>query len=411
MSIDKNNNSSEKLIMVVAGSYWQIPIVKKIKQLGYKSLVVNLYQDSPAFEFADYSEVVDILDKNKCLDIAKEYQIDAILSEECDIAMPTVAYIAEQLHLPSLGSKCAALYTNKALMRDFGKINNLSYPEYTICHSINDAERFFDNLNHPLIIKPLDSNSSRGVFKIDRKEELLIKFEESLSYSKVEKAVLAERYIEGTEFTIDGLKYGDRHITLAISEKKHYKHNMNIANELFFSHYNENYDYENLKVVNNRFVELSNLPDGCLTHAEYKYEDGKFYLIEIGARGGGNLISSDIVPLLSGVDNYEYLINASLGISNNKIIINESLKDRCAVLFFFNTPDDGGYVKEVKGLDLLENSKNVIAYKLNFKIGDKIEKPINDAARIGFYIAYADSKQELIDFMNQINCCFKILCK
>lgn len=409
MNID--NNSRVKLIMVVGGSYWQIPIVKKIRQMGYQSLVVNLYKDSPAFEFADYSEIADILDKNKCLTIARKYNIDAVLSDQTDIAMPTIAYIAEQLHLPSLGSNSAALYTNKVLMRDFSKTNNLSYPEYAKCYSSKDAECFFDELNHPMIIKPLDSNSSRGVFKIGSREELYNKFEESMSYSKVEKAILAERYINGTEFTVDGLKCGEKHFSLAISEKKHYAHNTNIAYELFFSNYNESVDYDELRIENNRFVELSDLPDGCLTHAEYKYEDGKFYLIEIGARGCGNLVSSDVVPLMSGVDNYKYLINASLGISNNRVIKNESLKDLCSVLFFFNTPGNGGFVKEVEGLNFLENSRNVIAFQLNFKVGDKIEKPLNDAARIGFYIAKADSKHELIDIMNQISTCFKILYK
>ena len=66
-------------------------------------------------------------------------------------------------------------------------------------------------------------------------------------------------------------------------------------------------------------------------------------------------------------------------------------------------------MKEIKGLEFLENTINVITYKLNFKIGDNIEKPSNDASRIGFYIAYADTKQELIDIMNQIDVCFKIL--
>ena len=87
------------------------------------------------------------------------------------------AYIAEQLHLPSLGSKCASLYTNKVLMRNFSKKYKLPYPEYKMCYTLNDAVRFFNSINNTITIKPLDSNSSRGVFKNDRKAELLKKFE------------------------------------------------------------------------------------------------------------------------------------------------------------------------------------------------------------------------------------------
>ena len=266
---------------------------------------------------------------------------------------------------------------------------------------------FSKKIKMPYIIKPLDANSSRGVFKISN-NELEKKFEQSIAFSRAEKAVIAERYINGTEFTIDGIKCGDRHITLAISEKKHYEHNLNIAYELFFSSFNENFDYEKLKTENDKFIKLSNLSDGCLTHAEYKYENGEFYLIEIGARGGGNLVASHIVPLMSGVDNYEYLINRSLGLRNKKIEVNKDLQKRCAVLCFFDTPGNGGIVKEVKGLDFFETSKNILAYKLNFNKGNKIENPVNDATRIGFYIAYADSQNELIDIQKKIKSNFQI---
>ena len=409
MGVKEENCQVDKLIMVVAGSYWQIPIIEKIKQMGYRTLVVNLHEDSPAFEFADYYEVADIMNIGKCLEIALKYKVDAVLSEQTDIAVPTVAYIAEKLGKPSIGKRCANLYSNKALMRDFGKKNNLVYPDFAICYSQSDLKEFSKRLKRPYIIKPLDSNSSRGVFIIENDTELKSKFESSVTYSRAEKAVIAEQYINGTEFTVDGIKNGEKHITLAISEKKHYQHNNNIAYELFFSNYNESYSYNTLKSENDKFIELSNLPDGCLTHAEYKYEDNKFYLIEIGARGGGNLVASDIVPIMSGVDNYKYLVNASLGITNEEVSANEELKDRCSVLYFFDTPGDGGVVKEIKGLDLLKNSKNITKFKLNFKVGDRINKPVNDAARVGFYIAYAESKQELLNIQKQIELVFEII--
>ena len=63
-----------------------------------------------------------------------------------------------------------------------------------------------------------------------------------------------------------------------------------------FSHTNKKYDYEKLARLNSDMVETMGLPFG-ITHAEYKYYNGEFYLIEIAARGGGTRISSDIVPI------------------------------------------------------------------------------------------------------------------
>lgn len=399
----------DKLIMVLAGSLWQIPLVKKVRSMGFKSLVLNLYEDSPAFAYADYHEVVDILDKEACLEIGKKFNVSAVLSDQSDIVMPTIAYVADNLKLYSLGSQCAALFTNKFLMREFSSLHKFPVPEFKVCRKFEEAEAFFVRLNNAIIIKPLDSNSSRGVFKITSREQLRENFDSSLSFSRVEKAVIAERYIEGVEFTLDGLKVGQKHITLAVSEKKHYLHNENIAYQLFFSHSNETFDYDILRSVNDKFVELSGLPDGCLTHAEYKFQDGHFYLIEIAARGGGNLISSDIVPIMSGVDNYTYLINSGLGIPNtNEIKIKDEFKDRCAVLFFFDAPFKGGIVKEIEGVNIINTLPNIIDFKLNFKVGDKIEKAQNDSNRIGYYIAFADSQDDLKYTMDTISKNFRI---
>ena len=391
-----------KKIMVLAGSQWQIPITKKITEMGHLPYVVNLYPDSPAFKYAYKTGVMDILNKKDCLEFASENNIDAVLSEECDIAMPMVAYIAEELSLSALSTDMAALYTNKFMMREFCREHNIAYPEYRKCKTIEEAKEFFKIVNKKIIIKPLDANSSRGVFTINSEAELELYFPEAMFFSKVEKCVLAERYIEGTEFTIDGVKTPEKHYTMAISKKKHYEHNPNVACELYFSHYNNNFDYEKLKQINDKFVNESGLNFG-LTHAEYKYEDGVFYMIEIAARGGGNLISADIVPVMSGIDNYKYLIDCSLGnIQNKDFSVDEKYKSRCAVLHFFDVPGNGGVVDLVKGTDFLNNNPNVLKWALNFKVGDHIEKAADDSKRAGYYIAYAESKQELDELMARI---------
>lgn len=399
---------SQEKIMVLAGSLWQIPLIKKIKEKGYQVLNVNPYENSPAFEYADDYKLLDILDKELCLKYAKDENVSAVMSEQCDIANPSVAYISEKMGLISMGSDYAELYTNKQRMREFCQKHGLNCPEFKICYTLQEAIDFHKNLGKKMIIKPLDSNSSRGVFNIDSEEELCEHFDEALSFSRIEKAVLCERYISGKEFTIDGIKTANGHISLAISEKYHYEHNPNIACTLFFSHENPDYDYSLLREENDKYVNLTGLPFG-LTHAEYKYEDGKFYLIEIGARGGGNLIGSDIVPLMSGVDNYSYLIEKTLGHSvNESYSIDEKLWDRCAVLHFFDVPEREGRVKTIKGLKFLESNRNIIKYNLNFKVGDVIKKAENDSARIGYYIAYADSREDLLALMKEIDGAFGI---
>ncbi len=331
------------------------------------------------------------------------------MSDECDIAMNMVAELGKTFNVPTMDEETAALYTDKFLMREFSKKHGLKYPEYKFCKTVEDAIALQKEINKPIIIKPLDSNASHGVFKCSNEEEIREHFAESMSFSRVEKSVLAERFIVGTEFTIDGVKTPHAHYTMAISEKKHFAHNESIANELLFSHYNPNFDYDKLRATNDAFVMKSNLQFG-FTHAEYKFEDGEFYLIEIAARGGGNMISSCITQYLTGYDTYRYLVEcATDNVHDEDFSLRPEYKERAAVLKFFETPGGGGKVREIKGLDYLDNEPDIKHYRLNFKIGDTIENALNDSVRIGFYIVCSENMQKLRWVVNNIEEKFRIL--
>ena len=399
---------SQKTILVLPGSNWQIELVKKVRQMGHKVLVVNPYENSPCFPYADGYLQSDIFDFEKVVAYCRENEVEAIVSDECDIAMPLVARLGEELELPTLDSESARLFTDKFQMREFCREHGLKYPKYRLCKNAEEAIDLLHEISAPIIIKPLDSNSSRGVFKVKCENEILECFEEALAFSRSKKCVLAERYIEGTEFTIDGVKTPTTHYTLAISEKKHFEHNVNIASELLFSHYNDRFDYDELRKINDAFVMNSTLRYG-FTHAEYKCENGEYYLIEIAARGGGNMISSIITQFMSGHDTYHYLIEGALGnISEVDFSIPEEYKDRVAVLKFFETPKGGGLVKKIHGLDVLDGESDIVKYMFNFAIGDTIENAVSDAARIGFYIVCSDSMEKLQTVIDKVENSFRI---
>ena len=389
-------------VLVIPGSASQIPLIKKLKKDDYEVVCVNPDTEALGIQLADYRVEGDILDKDNCARVGKCYGVKAVVSDECDIAMPVVAYLGEKLGLSTLTGKDAELYTDKTKMRSFCQENGFACPEFQACHTVEEAVHFWRAHGFKkMIIKPIDSNSSRGVFTVCSEEELKSKFSESMSFSRKEKIVLCERYIEGVEFTVDGIMTGNKHYSLAISEKKHYQYNPNIACELFFSYKNPIFDYDQLRKINDVYVEKTQLKFG-FTHAEYKYENGIYYLIEIGARGGGNFISSHIVPLLTEFDNYEYLIKRSLGKEYRLENINFwPDKERCAVLKFFDV-DEEGYVKEIDNLDLLLNNPKVILYEFRFKKGDYISKAENDSKRVGFYIAWEENDEKLRKLMQVI---------
>ena len=391
-----------KNILVLPGTLWQVPLISKIQEMGHRALVVNPAPNAPGMQMADIPLVSDIFDRERIVSFGRRHRVDAVVSDECDIAMNMVAELGKIFQVQTVSTDVAALFTDKFLMREFSREHDMKFPEYKLCRTPEDALALLREIGCPIIIKPLDSNASHGVFRCDSAESVYEHFNESLSFSRVEKAILAERYIVGPEFTVDGIKTPNNHYTLAISEKKHFAHNGSIANELLFSHTHSCFDYEKLKSVNDTFVLNSGLQYG-LTHAEYKYENGEFYLIEIGARGGGNMISSCITQYMTGHDTYQYLVESALGnIHDQDFSIAPEYRERVAVLKFFETPVDGGRVKDIQGVDFLGSEPDIKRFRFNFKIGDIISNAANDSARIGFYIACSEELEKLKEVMSKV---------
>jgi hypothetical protein len=336
-------------------------------------------------------------------ELAKEYNPIAVMSDECDIATPTVAWVSEKLGKPSIGMELADLYTDKYKMRVFAKENGFATPVFYKCYSLEETVDNYNAFGKKMIMKPLDGNSSRGVFSIENEMEVKKYFEKSLQYSKREKCVLLEEYIEGEEFSVDGIMTNTGYYSMALAKKKHYSNNENLDQELIFKYKDETYDYDELRDINRRYVEKTGLEFG-LTHAEYKYHAGQFYLIEIGARGGGNLISGVINPNLTGIESQELLIDWSIGNLNNQNEIHyvHGFENKCAVLSFFDVGDKNGIVKKIVGLDYLENNEKIKSFYLDYSEGDVVKAVEDGGNRFGYYIACCDSLESLNALRNEI---------
>ena len=389
-------------IMVLPGTIWQVPLMNKIKSMGHELYLANPVKNKGVYEIADHFLETDIFAYDTIISYCKSEGIDIVMSEECDVATDAVARYNKALGANCISEEIANLFTNKFRMREFCKEHGFNPIPHCRCRTQFEAVEFYRQNGPKLIMKPLDSNASHGVFTIQSEKDIAEKFDETLRFSRNSKAVLLEKYIEGTEFTVDGIMTENGHVTLAISEKGHYEHNDNIANSLFFTQQNPRFNYDLLRKTNDELLNATGLPF-ALTHVEYKFQDGKYYLIEMAARGGGNLISAIIAPFMAGVDNYDYLIKKTLDANYSCMITADIDNDRTAILKFLDFPCEGGVVKAIHGEDYLQNDPRIKSYKLNFSVGDYIHQPESDSVRIGYYIICADTREEFDEVTRNIS--------
>lgn len=396
-----------KRILIVAGGQWQIDLVKKAKKLGHYVVCANLYPDSPAFAFADVAVVCDVRDGIALTKAAKEYEVDAIVSDQSDVPIFTIAQLNEALGLPGIGVKVAEKFTNKFEMRKAAQGIGIAVPAYALCRTLEDVKNFFQT-RKKIVLKPLDAQSSRGVSIVTESSQLEAGFQDALAISHKEKAVLAEEYIGGTEFTIDGIKTRKKHYSLAISEKKQYDYCPSVSKSLFFTHAHPTVPYDLLCAENDKFVQGLGLPFG-LTHGEYKFYKDKFYLMEIAARGGGTGISSHIVPIMSKIDHNTLFLQLALGEDIPEEMLEQALTEKATdktqcIMEFFDFPS--GVVSAIKGLENKGQQKGLVDINLSFQVGDTLQKADSDSSRQGNFILFGENQetfsQNYHDFLEKV---------
>jgi aminotransferase len=399
--IDKTTTvpaSGNNDVLVIAGGIWQRPLIGFLKKKGHKVTVVDPYLYSEGVQIADRHIKLDVRNTEAIFNEIKNSKFEFIATDQSDISVNTVALLSERLNLLSNPYSVTNRFVNKYEMRNLSKKLNINIPDYSKISNIVELREFIREYGMPVIIKPADSQSSRGVSKITEENISSLEkyFIESLKFANC-GYIIAEKFIEGTEVTVEGFASAYRHRTLAISRKKHFR--TAIASSLEYPADIEERIYSKIESFNDLFVENSGLQFG-ITHSEYIIErtSGEPYLIEIACRGGGSLISSDIINWVSGNDVYEmYYQNLKGGITDVKRL---EVKKRNAILQFFEFRP--GTVKKINGVDEAKQIKGVLELKLAFKPGDFLKPAEDDRSRQGFVIIFADSKKELDSILARV---------
>ena len=205
-----------KKALVLGGTVPHIELISKLKARGYHVTLIDYYDNPPAKGAADAHVKASTLDMEEVLKIAKEGNADLVISSCIDQANSVACYVAEQLNLPHPYSYTKSLeVTRKGLMKTIFKRNGIPTSDFYL---IDKDEPREIKLPFPFVIKPTDANSSKGVYKIESKEEFENKIEESLYYSREGKAIV-EGFVSGTEIQVDCVVINHKAHILLTSDK------------------------------------------------------------------------------------------------------------------------------------------------------------------------------------------------
>ena len=393
-----------KCALVIAGGQWQVPIIQFLKDQGYRVVVADPYEHSPGVRIADGHLKFDVKDVAGLSKAVINDAFSFVVTDQSDISVETVSIISRQLGLPANPLHVVQRFTNKYISREYAKSIQTPIPGFFQVGDIQSLYHAIDVLQLPVILKPVDLQSSRGIFKIDaHNQDNCIEFFEQCMAVSSKGYILVEQFVAGTELTFEGICSGGIHKTVAISEKRHFR--TGIASDLIYpAQLPEDIRLEMIQ-ANDRYVESSGLLFG-ITHAEYMYDaqSGKFYLIEIACRGGGTLISSHIVPWVSQINVYQILLDSLRG--KHTDLSNIVVGSRSAILHFFEFPN--GRVTRIQGLDEIRALHGVAQIKLDFEEGSVISSATDDRSRQGFCITFAETRAENEQLLWQVISLLKV---
>lgn len=388
-----------KKLLVLAAGLLQIPVIKKAKEMGIYVIAADDDPLAPGMALADKAIVPGgLMNEEKMVAIAKEEHVDGVIHPCSEVAMNVMGRINDELHLSGISKEIAIRATNKHLMREAFEKYGAPSP---ISRCFKDVELawgcFCTDFKGDAILKPSRNSGSRGIAKIPyniKGEEFKALFDRAKAESW-DDSVMLEQFIEGPEFSVEVIVWqGEPHV-MAVTDKK-------TTEAPYFVELGHNqpstYPLDiQLKLMNGAVAGCKALGlTNCAAHCELKVQNGEAYLMEIGARMGGDFISTELTHLSTGIDMVAATIDVVLGVEPDL----QPKEEKHGVCIRYFTPKSGKLVS-VNGVEKL-NAPDVYDAKIYHQPGEMIPEVRSSLDRSGHVIVTALTAQVAIKRADEI---------
>ena len=306
-----------KKLLMLGGGFLQKYVIRKAKTMGYYVLCLDADPNAVGFDIADEHAVINIVDEEACLAYARDKQVDGVLTAATDFSVLTMSRIAEELHLPGINYQSAKVIKNKALVRK--RLFEANADDTGISYEIDSVDDIADilpKIKFPVMMKPVDGSGSRGASKVEKTEDFVKAAEFAMNGSITHRAV-AEPFIEGKEYGVESfVDNGVIHV-LGVMQK-------DMTEPPYYAELGH-------AIPSGLTPELESKVKSCVYRAIFALgvnhgsvnmdllitNEGNVHIVDVGARMGGNLIGSHIIPMGTGIDYMGNMIRAAVGDATN----------------------------------------------------------------------------------------------
>lgn len=380
-------------VIILGGTTPHIELVCKLKERGYYTILIDYLENPPAKKVADCHIQESTLNLERVCEIAKSMKSKFVISACIDQANATACYVAEQLRLSSPYSYQTAInVTNKRYMKQIFKDNQIPTSDFYVIEKLEQLEKN-DKLQFPVVVKPVDCNSSKGVRRADTMQELQEYTSKALELSR-SHSVVVEEYCVGKEVQVNCLVKKNNVQVLMTMQKKKIVDNKGAVLQSLGSIIPAKTSHtldDKIQDIAVRIVNAFGLKNTPFFFQAIVHGDD-ISVLEFAPRIGGGL-SSYFMKEIVGVDILETVIDSYLG---NEIEVKNVKKKQCitmSTLLYVNA----GILDKIIGLDKMKEQGIVKEYFIYKSVGTKMDSDMCSSNRIGSFVTEADTEEELME--------------
>lgn len=384
-----------KKVIILGASFLQVPIIQTAKKLGFYTIVADMNPNAEGFEFADKKYVVSTIDTEALVEVVKVEKPDGIVTAATDMPMRAISNIGEKFNLNTISYDTALKATDKFKMREALSKNGVPIPKYYLVNNKNDYETALDSIKGKKIVKPVDSSGSRGIFLLENNNDIASAYEHAMENSRT-NTILVEEYMEGDEVSVETMTVEGETYVLSITDK------ITTGAPHFIEHAHKIQSNKN-EEIKSQITQVAIQANKALSiktgpsHTEIMVTSEGPKIVEIGARLGGDFITSHLVKYATGIDVLEAYLKQSVNEPLNSL--EDKLHKGCAVRFIQSKP---GILTKAYIPENVKNHPQVIEVGFTANIGDKLGEANSSTSRIGHIICQANNSEQALEVCEEL---------
>ena len=386
-----------KTVLFVGAGRHQRRAILRAKQLGLRVVAVDRNPEAPGLEHADEGHVVDFVDVESVIEVARRHSIDGVLTVSADRAVPIVAAVAEELGLPGIGTETAHLMTHKIAMRRRLAEGGVPQPRFAAVRVRREAGPAGETVGFPAVLKPADSGGQRGLFLLRSADDLDRHLHAALAESPSGEAIV-EAFTDGLELNGLVIARGGVPYPLLLSDR------LRPRGEGFGVGWIHSYPsklfgdaLEEAERVATRAVRTLGLQDG-IAFPQLIVSEGEALVVEVAARIPGGQMA-DLAFHALGVDLIEIALKQALGEEVPDELVEPRHSRPTAIRFLTARPGPlpVGKVTKVSGLDRVLRAPGVVQADVFLQEGETIRPVRLDGDRRGYVIAVGQTNVQALE--------------